>query len=329
MSASSEAGQASLVVLAVKILQQGGLVAIPTETVYGLAADASNELAVRRIFAAKGRPSSHPLIVHLPSAEAARDWALEIPPRASALMQTFWPGPLTLVLRRSARALDVVTAGQDSVALRVPAHPLALQILREMGGGLAAPSANRHGRVSPTTAEHVRADLGGAVDLVVDGGPCQVGVESTIVDARAHRLEILRPGGVPREDLEAAIGEVIPVREQASVRVPGTLASHYAPRAGVVVVERPQLRARAAEEVARAGSGRVAVVSPSDQDAPAGALHLPIPGDTAGFARELYAVLREADERGAALVIVAPPRPGGLGLAVRDRLLRASAPRSG
>jgi L-threonylcarbamoyladenylate synthase len=326
LSASSDSRQASLVDRAVKILQQGGLVAIPTETVYGLAADASNELAVRRIFAAKGRPSTHPLIVHVPSAGAAHDWAEVVPQRAATLMQAFWPGPLTLVLQRSKRALDVVTAGQDTVALRVPNHPLTLQLLRELGGGLAAPSANRHGQVSPTTADHVRADLGDAVDLVLDGGPCALGIESTIVDARSDRLEILRPGGVSKEALEAAVGDYVPVRDQSQVRVPGALASHYAPRAGVVVVEPSQLRARA-EEAARSAAGRVAVVSPSEGDAPPGTLHLPIAADPAGFARELYAVLRAADEQGAALIVIAPPEPGGLGLAIRDRLKKASAPR--
>jgi len=328
VNAQEDPQQVSLVDQAVKVLQQGGLVAIPTETVYGLAADASSELAVRRIFAAKGRPASHPLIVHVPSSDAAHDWARVIPPAAATLMQTFWPGPLTLVLQRSSKALDVVTAGQDAVALRVPGHPLALRILREFGGGLAAPSANRHGQVSPTTACHVRADLGDAVDLVVDGGPCSVGIESTIVDARSDRLEILRPGGVPKEAVEAAVGVSVPVSEQAGTRVPGALASHYAPRAGVVVVERDQLRARA-EDAAHSTSGPVAVVSPSAQDAPRGTLHLAIAADPAGFARELYGVLRAADERGAALVVIAPPEPGGLGLAVRDRLRKASAPRSG
>ncbi|HYV44087.1 MAG TPA: L-threonylcarbamoyladenylate synthase [Myxococcaceae bacterium] len=326
---SNDSRQASLVDRAVKVFQQGGLVAIPTETVYGLAADASNELAVRRIFAVKGRPSSHPLIVHVPDAQAAHDWAEVVPLRAATLMQAFWPGPLTLVLRRSKRALDAVTAGQDTVALRVPNHPLALQVLRAFGGGLAAPSANRHGQVSPTTAEHVFADLGDAVDLVMDGGPCALGIESTIVDAHdPGRLEILRPGGVSKESLEAALGEPIAVREQSGVRVPGALQSHYAPRAGVVVVERDQLRNRA-EDAAHSAPGWVAVVSPNPADAPRGTLHLSIASDPAGFARELYAVLRAADEQGAALIVIAPPEPGGLGLAIRDRLKKASAPRPG
>ena len=328
MSEPSDSWQASLAERAVKVLQQGGLVAIPTETVYGLAADASNELAVRRIFAAKGRPATHPLIVHVPSAGAAHDWAEVVPQRAATLMQTFWPGPLTLVLQRSRKALDVVTAGQDTVALRVPNHPLTLRLLREFGGGLAAPSANRHGQVSPTTADHVRADLGEAVDMVLDGGPCALGIESTIVDARSDRLEILRPGGVPKEALEAAVGDHIPVRDASQVRVPGSLASHYAPRAGVVVVERDELRNRAEDE-AHSAPGWVAVVSPSPSDAPRGTLHLSIPADPAGFARDLYAVLRAADEQGVALIVIAPPEPGGLGLAIRDRLKKASAPRSG
>jgi L-threonylcarbamoyladenylate synthase len=314
-----------LISRAVEVLRRGGLVALPTETVYGLAADAENELAVRRIFAAKGRPSSHPLIVHLPDVSAVPGWARELPEEAKALAQAFWPGPLTLVLPRGPRALDAVTGGQDTVALRVPGHPLARQILERFGGGVAAPSANRFGGVSPTTAEHVRADLGGDVDLIVDGGPCAVGVESTIVDLSSGPPALLRPGGVAPEDLERVLGRPVPFRRQGTVRAPGTLESHYAPHAGVVLVEQVDLWPRAE---ALAGTGRkVAAVAPAGSRPPPGVGLLEVPADPEGFARHLYATLREADLQGYDVVVVALPPAQGLGLAVRDRLTRAAAPR--
>jgi len=235
---------------AVRVLRQGGLVAFPTETVYGLGADAGNELAVRRIFAAKGRPSTHPLIVHLAAADAMDAWAREVPSPARRLAEAFWPGPLTLVLPRSDLASDAVTGGQPTVALRVPAHPVALELLARFGGGIAAPSANRFGGVSPTTADHVRADLGSDVDLVLDGGPCTVGVESTIVDLSSETLSILRPGGVPQEEIERVLGLSVPVRAEGGPRMPGTLPSHYAPRAGLVLVPPGELQTCAGKLVA-------------------------------------------------------------------------------
>lgn len=311
---------------AVEVLRRGGLVALPTETVYGLAADAENELAVRRIFAAKGRPSSHPLIVHLADAAAAEaGWVRAVPPEARALAQAFWPGPLTLVLPRGERALDAVTGGQDTVAIRVPAHPLAHAVLRAFGGGVAAPSANRFGGVSPTTAEHVRRDLGGDVDFILDGGPCAVGVESTIVDLSSGAPALLRPGGVPREALERVLGQPVPLKEKSEVRAPGMLESHYAPRAGVVLVEPDALWSRAA---ALAASGRrVAALAPAGSAPPPGVGVLPVPADPEGFARVLYATLRDADLQGYDVVVVALPPASGMGLAVRDRLTRAAAPR--
>ncbi len=312
---------------AVEVLRRGGLVALPTETVYGLAADAENELAVRRIFAVKGRPSSHPLIVHLPDVSAVPGWARAMPEEARALADTFWPGPLTLVLPRGPRALDAVTGGQDTVALRVPAHPLAREILRQFGGGLAAPSANRFGGVSPTTAEHVRRDLGSDVELIVDGGPCAVGVESTIVDLSSGPPALLRPGGVSPEDLERVLGQKVPLREKTTVRAPGTLESHYAPHAGVVLVEQADLWPRA-DALARSGQ-KVAAVAPEGSKSPPGVGLLEVPADPEGFARQLYATLREADLQGYDVVVVALPPARGLGLAVRDRLTRAAAPRTG
>ncbi len=311
---------------AVQVLRRGGLLGLPTETVYGLAADAENELAVRRIFAAKGRPSTHPLIVHLPHAAAVTDWVARLPPEAASLAEAFWPGPLTLVLPRSTRASDAVTGGQGTLAVRVPAHPVAQAVLRAFGGGLAAPSANRFGRVSPTRAEHVMADLGGAVDFILDGGPSSVGVESTIVDLSADAPALLRPGGVTREALEQVLGRALLSRETAEVRVPGMLPSHYAPRAGLVLASRDQARGVASQLL---GSGRrVALCAPADLAPPEGVVHLHAPEDVQALARALYDVLRAVDAAGVDVAVMVTPDEGGLGLAVLDRLRRAAAPRA-
>jgi len=313
---------------ALAALRAGDLIGLPTETVYGLGADASNELAVRRIFAAKGRPSDHPLIVHVADVATARTFAREWPADAGALAERFWPGPLTLIVRRSERASDAVTGGQDTVGLRVPAHPLALALLRAFGGGVAAPSANRYGRVSPTTAAHVRSELGGEVALVLDGGPCAVGVESSIVDLSRGAPRLLRPGGVSREALCEALGRDVPLVQTADdVRAPGLVASHYAPRAGLALVTGEQLYAAA---TARLTAGaRVAVLAPAEVASPAGAVRFAVAGDSAAYARALYATLHEVDALGLDVVLAVAPPLEGLGLAVLDRLRRASAPRSG
>jgi L-threonylcarbamoyladenylate synthase len=219
------------------VLRAGGLVALPTETVYGLGANAEDPAAVARIFQVKGRPLSHPLIVHIGGAEQLDDWLQDVPQAARLLAEHFWPGPLTLVLRRGSRVPLEATGGLETVAVRVPDHPVALALLSAFGGGVTAPSANRFGSVSPTTADHVRAELGEAVDFVLDGGPCGVGVESTIVDVTGEVPSILRPGGVTREDLEAVLGHPLAVHSTSRVRVPGQHPSHYAPRARVVLVE--------------------------------------------------------------------------------------------
>ncbi len=211
-------------------LRAGRLVAFPTETVYGLGADASSPDAVHRLFAVKGRPADHPVIVHLGDADRLTGWAREVPDVAVALAAACWPGPLTLVLARTARVPDAVTGGLDTVGLRVPDQRVALALLREFGGGVAAPSANRFGRVSPTTAADVRADLGTEVDIVLDDGPCRVGLESTIVDCSRPAPAILRLGGVPRERIDELVGERVPVLDRGEVRAPGTLSAHYAPR---------------------------------------------------------------------------------------------------
>jgi L-threonylcarbamoyladenylate synthase len=300
-------------------------VGLPTETVYGLAADAENELAVRRIFAVKGRPSTHPLIVHLGNADAVRGWVARLPPEAEALAAAFWPGPLTLVLPRSTRASDTVTGGQGTVAVRVPAHPVAQSVLAAFGGGLAAPSANRFGRVSPTRAEHVVADLGRDVDVVLDGGPSQVGVESSIVDLSGPAPALLRPGGVTREALEKVLGRPLPSRGKGAVRAPGMLPSHYAPRAGLVLASRGEA-AGVASGLLSAGR-RVAVCAPEGVSTPPGAVHLLVPEDVPALARSLYQLLRSVDAAGVDVAVVVVPEEAGLGLAVLDRLRRAAAPR--
>jgi L-threonylcarbamoyladenylate synthase len=310
---------------AVELLRSGGLLGLPTETVYGLAADAENELAVRRIFAVKGRPSTHPLIVHLGSADSVGAWVTRLTSDAETLAAAFWPGPLTLVLPRSSRASNAVTGGQGTVAVRVPAHPVALAVLRAFGGGLAAPSANHFGRVSPTRAADVVADLGTEVDLVLDGGPCSVGVESTIVDLSGEAPALLRPGGVTREALEGVLGRGVDIRVTDEVRAPGMLPSHYAPRAGLVLATRAEASTRAAGLV-REGR-QVALCGPAGLEVPPGVVHLPAPEDVPELARSLYALLRAVDAARVDVAVVVVPDEGGLGLAVLDRLRRAAAPR--
>ncbi len=307
---------------AVEILRAGGLVALPTETVYGLAADAENELAVRRIFAVKGRPSNHPLIVHIGEIHQLSEWAREVPLAAMQLAAAFWPGPLTLVLPRTARASDAVTGGLDTVALRVPRHPLTLAVLREFGGGLAAPSANRFGALSPTTAAHVMSELGNDVDLIFDGGACSVGVESTIVDLSTPTPRLLRPGGIPREHIEALLNVKLAAPE-AGTRAPGLLQSHYAPRAGLVLCTQDKVADEAAQRDLWGAS--VAVLSAIEPALPASIEHFALPLDPADAARVLYATLRKIDEKGFDVIVAVLPPEAGLGLAVRDRLTRAAA----
>lgn len=310
---------------AVRVLRAGGLVAFPTETVYGLGADAANPAAVARIFAAKGRPADHPLIVHVASAESARDWAATFPPLARTLADAFWPGPLTLILPRSAQVPDAVTGGRATVGLRIPDQPVALALLERFGGGIAAPSANRFGRVSPTTAAHVAADLGDRVDLVLDGGPCTVGVESTIVEVADGRLTVLRTGGITPDDLAAVTGAPVDTTPTGPARAPGMLAAHYAPAARVVLAEAAEAADTVAQWVEK--GHRVAVLAETatvPENLPEGVVVLPSPASTRDYARVLYQRLRDVDAAGADVVVAIPPEPAGIGLAVRDRLLRAS-----
>src|SRR5918993_2871728 len=287
---------------AVEVLRKGGLVAVPTETVYGLAADADNEDAAQKLFAAKGRPADHPVIVHIYGANSLDDWASEVPDAARVLAAAFWPGPLTLVLKRSARARDVLTGGQDSVGLRSPAHPWARALLQAFNGALAAPSANSFGRISPTTAQHVIDDLGvkprGKIDLLLDGGACPVGIESTIVDVRSDVPTLLRPGAITREQLQTAL--LCPVADVGaqSPRASGRLDKHYAPHTPLSVMPVDQLMTT----LSKPGKTRVAVLAPLSvlQNCRADvALAIAAPEPADEYARVLYSSLHRLDASGA------------------------------
>ncbi|RAJ48929.1 L-threonylcarbamoyladenylate synthase [Streptomyces sp. PsTaAH-130] len=310
------------------MLRAGGLVALPTETVYGLGANAEDPAAVARIFQVKGRPPTHPLIVHIGHADLLDEWVEDVPAAARLLAEHLWPGPLTLVLRRGRRVPLEATGGLDTVAVRVPDHPVALALLDAFGGGVTAPSANRFGSVSPTTTDHVRAELGDAVDFVLEGGPCAVGVESTIVDVTGDTPSILRPGGVTREELEAVVGRPLDVPSSSRVRVPGQHPSHYAPRARVVLVEPEKVLAEA--ELAQESGHRVGVFLPSSSAGAVVKVHavVPVPRSAAAYARELYGFLRGFDEQGCDLIFASLPAEEGLGLAIANRLRRAAGPRS-
>jgi len=303
---------------AAEVLRAGGLVAFPTETVYGLGADARNEGALRRIFELKGRPADHPLIVHLPSAGMLGEWAREVPEAAHRLAERFWPGPLTLILRRCEDVLDAVTGGQETVGLRVPGHPLALELLRAFGGGVAAPSANRFGRVSPTTAEHVRQEFSGRVDVILDGGPCEVGLESTILDLSARVPRLLRPGAVTLAQLSEVLGEV-QLGGEAAPRVPGSLESHYAPATKAVLAR------SLSDYLQEHAQKHLAVLARSQKPAwLESRVWLTLPGEPDAYARRLYAALRELDAAGCDEIVIEVPPDTPEWLAVRDRLARAA-----
>lgn len=298
--------------LAVERLRAGGLVALPTETVYGLAADARQPDAVARIFAVKGRPTSHPLIVHLADADQIDSWAHDIPAAARTLAAAAWPGPLTMLLQRADDVDDSVTGGRSTIGLRVPSHPIALAVVRGLGGGVAAPSANRFGRVSPTTARHVLADIGDRLDperdLILDGGPCEVGVESTIVDLTVSPPQVLRAGAITAEVIERLTGDVLGDVSGPS-RAAGMLASHYAPNCTVdLTPDRSTAVARL--EAHRAAGLRAALIDRTD--------------DLVVAAQRLYGDLRAADTAGVDVLVVVLPPAAGLGHAIRDRLTKAA-----
>ena len=308
---------------AVEVLRAGGLVAFPTETVYGLGADASKRKAVKRIFEAKGRPATHPLIVHLAGDADLNRWARDIPESARQLAERFWPGPLTLVLKRAAKVLDVVTGGQDTVGLRVPAHPVAQALLQAFGGGIAAPSANRFGRLSATTAQHVREELGERVDLILDGGACPVGIESTILDLSTGAPVLLRPGHITAEEIGALLHTPVTRGGAASPRAPGGLAAHYAPRLPLRLVPRPALDAIVREQAAR---GPVAVLARHARPASSAAtVWMYAPLDAASYAHHLYTALRQLDRSSCVAILVEAPPETSDWSAVRDRLSRAES----
>jgi len=308
---------------AVAVLRAGGLVAFPTETVYGLGADAANPQAVRKIFEAKGRPATHPVIVHLADAVQLANWAREIPPAAQRLAKKFWPGPLTLILRRTATVSDLVTGGQETVAVRVPSHPVAQQLLARFGGGIAAPSANRHGRVSATTAAHVRLEFGAVVDRVLDGGEAQVGIESAIVDLSGGSPALLRPGSITAAEIEAVLGVSLAAPAGDAPRAPGTLAAHYAPQTRLMLTE-GNLALELAANLTRQGK-RVAVLALSaHRPVLQGLEWIAAPRDAAGYAHELYASLRRLDESGCDAILVEKPPQTPAWAAINDRLARAA-----
>lgn len=302
---------------AASLLRAGGLVAFPTETVYGLGADARNAGAVRRIFAAKGRPASNPLIVHVAEAGLVSTVADAFPEPARRLAERFWPGPLTLVLTKRGDVPDEVTAGGPTVAVRVPAHPVARQLLIEAGIPLAAPSANRSTQLSPTRAEHVLASLGDAVDLILDGGACPGGIESTVVDVTTSPPRLLRPGLVSLTELEAIVGAVaLGPNDHAVSRSPGLMERHYAPRTPLILGD-----ADVARELVASGRRVAWVTRPGRADV-SGATRHELPGDEAGYAAELYAALHELDAIGLDAIVVDPPPETWH--AIRDRLQRAT-----
>lgn len=312
---------------AVAALRGGGLVALPTETVYGLAGDARSASAVAAIYAAKGRPPTHPVIVHLPDAGAIDRWATAVPHWARSLAEALWPGPLTLIVHRSDDVLDAVTGGQPTVGLRVPAHPLTQEVLRQFGDGLAAPSANRYGQVSPTTVEHVMAELGEVLDagrdVVLDGGRCPVGIESTIIGAWDDTPRLLRAGAVTAQQVAEVTGRE--VREvslaDGGVRVPGTTAAHYAPSARVLTVEADAVADALTEVVVPFG-----LIALSNVAVPAvDHVRLAAPANAAEYAFALYAALHAADDAGLDVVVAVLPPDAGVGHAVRDRLHRAAS----
>jgi L-threonylcarbamoyladenylate synthase len=303
---------------AAKQLKDGNLIAFPTETVYGLGADAQNESAVARIYKVKGRPQDHPLIVHVGDWQQIGEWASDIPDYAIDLARSFWPGPMTLILNRSELAKDFVTGNQNTVGIRVPNQTLTLQLLNEFskigGKGIAAPSANRFGQVSPTTAEAVREEIGAYLDpsdSILDGGPCSVGVESTIIDCTGANPRILRPGAITVEDIKGVTGLDVELVKRSDIRVSGSLENHYAPEAQVLLDVAPM-----------PGDGFIAL---ADIPTPAGVIRLAEPKSDESFAHLLYAALREGDTKELKRIVVIQPQGKGIALAIRDRLKRAAS----
>ena len=300
-------------------LQAGALVAFPTETVYGLGADATNESAVAHIYSVKGRPADHPLIVHIGQLSQLDEWAIDIPEYAIALARDYWPGPMTLILKRSTKAKDFITGGQDSVGIRIPANPIALALLREFTGGIAAPSANRFGAISPTTAQAVKDEIGQFLnperDLILDGGPSLVGVESTIIECLEDLPRILRPGAITAEMIEETTGLKIE-QSKSQTRASGLLDTHYAPKAKIFLLD-------PINPVVACIAG-VGFIATAKHPTPDGAIRLAAPNSDDEYARGLYEALREGDRKNLPAIYVIQPAGDGVAIAIRDRLQRAS-----
>lgn len=314
---------------AAESLRKGGLVAFPTETVYGLGADALNPEAVRKIFVAKGRPLDNPIIVHVAGPEDLGVLTDDVPSEATLLIKQFWPGPLTLIFKKSGRVPDAVTGGQDTVAVRMPRNAIALALVRALGHPIAAPSANLSGRPSPTTAGHVLDDLGGRIDIILDGGPVEVGIESTVLDLSRHPPALLRPGAVTREDLKPFVGEVVAATESGLLkRSPGTRYRHYSPRARVTLVEEAdqETMGRLAASYARRGR-KVGLLThhPCSLQGNADVVVRSMPQDFKAYARRMFAVMRELDELGVDEMIIEGVEERGMGAAIMDRLRRAAS----
>ena len=309
---------------AVDILKRGGLVAFPTETVYGLGADACNPAAVRRIFAVKQRPTNHPLIVHLAAASQLTQWTQAIPDVAWRLAEQFWPGPLAMILPRHPDVPLAVTGGQQTIALRIPDNPLALALLRQFGGGIAAPSANRFNHVSPTQAAHVLSEIGDRIELILDGGNCRVGLESTIVNLSGREPQILRPGHITAEQIADVIGQKVCFPSRVETRAPGTLALHYAPETPSVLCTQSELLHHL--EQCLAEKRRVGILSCRDYPQDEGRVYLQkMPDDPVAYAHDLYVALRQLDQLGLDTILVDAVPDDENWLAVNDRLRKATA----
>lgn len=311
--------------LAADLLKQGRLVAFPTETVYGLGADASSPEAVKRIFKAKGRPADHPLIVHIPNVAHLSEWARSIPDDARQLAAKFWPGPLALILNKKPEVPLAVTGGQNTVALRIPNHPVALRLLQAFEGGIAAPSANRFCRISPTQAIHVSEELGDAVDLILDGGPCQIGVESTVIDFSGARPALLRPGQITRLEIEEFLQTELIMRSGSATRAPGMMAVHYAPSTVALRCHADELRNIIRDLLN--GNKRIGVLAYSQKINTTGSIHvISMPKQAPDYAQQLYTALRELDRLKLDVILVEQPSTTDLWSAINDRLAKATVP---
>jgi len=313
---------------AVQILRQGGLVAFPTETVYGLGADASNPTALLKIFKAKGRPVDHPLIVHVADLSQLSVWVRDVSEDAKKLMQAFWPGPLTLVFKKAPQVNDLITGGQDTIGLRIPHHPFALELLKAYGGGLAAPSANRFGRISPTTAAAVIEELGDNIEGVIDGGPCEVGLESTIVDVSGEHPVLLRPGMITVKQLERVLGKSILSSKKDSPRVSGSLASHYSPMTPTRLISADKLseflKTSDKKPIALLGSNLCYMPGQTELTCSVDLTPIPMPNDAIQYAHDLYQTLRDVDKQGFKEIVIVSVPEGIEWDAIRDRLQRAA-----